>query len=141
MSPEQLLYMNLCKTTILIGKTFPKIASVPYGPGQNFLQNEFLSPMPLSLMAPDNCIQKEGDHTGASYRGQRILKFAILYPMNPGLDGGGRDGWDGTHFSRDRRDGDGKPEGRRDASRPAGSLFKNIGKKNQKCFRFLLNVI
>ena len=32
------------KTTILIGKTFPKIASVPYDPGQNFLQNGLFVP-------------------------------------------------------------------------------------------------
>ena len=32
------------ETTILIGKTFPKIASVPYDPGQNFLQNGLFVP-------------------------------------------------------------------------------------------------
>ena len=32
------------KTTILIGKTFPKIASVPYDPGQNFSQNGLFVP-------------------------------------------------------------------------------------------------
>ena len=69
----------------------------------------------------------------------------MLWAVVPGLDGGtGRKGTgrvprsrpgtgrDGTHFSRDRRDGDRKPEGRRDASRPAGSLFENIGKKSRK---------
>ena len=32
------------KTTILIGKTFPKIAGVPYDPLQNFFQNGHFVP-------------------------------------------------------------------------------------------------